>query len=144
MGGIHSTHGEKRNAYKIFVGNHKGEDQLEYKSVGGKLTLKWILNKLSMRFGIYMAQCSVQWPTTSSRNLSAFYRIQWFITVFSRVRHWSVSWASWIQSTTSHRITLIPISILSSSPKFVSSLHVFRLNLFTHFSSPICVLHSPR
>jgi hypothetical protein len=42
------------------------------------------------------------------------YRTQRFITVFTRTRHWSTSWARWIQSTTSRHISLRSILILSS------------------------------
>jgi hypothetical protein len=44
----------------------------------------------------------------------AFYITRRFITVFTRTRHWYLSWARWIQSTTSHRITVRCILILSS------------------------------
>jgi hypothetical protein len=35
-----------------------------------------------------------------------FYATRRFITVFTRASHWSISWARWIQSTPSHRISL--------------------------------------
>jgi len=43
----------------------------------------------------------------------AFYGTRRFITVFRTARHWSVSWARWIQSTPSH--TVFVRSILTSS-----------------------------
>jgi len=36
------------------------------------------------------------------KKFSAFYVSLRFITVFTRVRHWSITWAKWIQSTLSH------------------------------------------
>jgi len=44
----------------------------------------------------------------------AFYRAPRFITVFTRARHWPLSWASWIQFTLSQSISLRYIIILSS------------------------------
>jgi len=43
-----------------------------------------------------------------------FYGTQRFIIVFTRVRHWYLSWARWLQSTHSHPISLWSILILSS------------------------------
>jgi len=37
-----------------------------------------------------------------------------FITTFTRIHHWSLSWARWIQSISSDPITLTSILILSS------------------------------
>jgi hypothetical protein len=37
--------------------------------------------------------------------LPAFYGTRRFITAFKRARHWSLSWARWIQSTPSHTIS---------------------------------------
>jgi len=35
-----------------------------------------------------------------------FYEIRRFITVFTTVRHWTLSWARWIQSTPFHPVPL--------------------------------------
>jgi len=48
------------------------------------------------------------------KKLPAFYRTQWFITVFRRESNWTLSWARWIQTTASYPITLRYILILSS------------------------------
>jgi hypothetical protein len=45
----------------------------------------------------------------------AFYRTWRFVTVLTRSCHWSLSWARWIQSTSSHCISLRSV-ILSSYP----------------------------
>jgi hypothetical protein len=37
--------GEKRNAYRILVGNPNGKRPLEDKDVGGWTILKWILER---------------------------------------------------------------------------------------------------
>jgi hypothetical protein len=44
----------------------------------------------------------------------AFYGTRRFITVFTRACHWSLSWARWIQSTSSHTLSVRSIMILSS------------------------------
>jgi len=44
----------------------------------------------------------------------AFYGTRRFITLFTRSRYWSISWARCIQLTTSHPISLRSILILSS------------------------------
>jgi len=49
-----------------------------------------------------------------NKKFPAFYRTRRFITKFTRVRHWSLSWARWTQSTPCHPISLISILILSS------------------------------
>jgi hypothetical protein len=46
--------------------------------------------------------------------LLAFYGTQTFITLFTRVRHWTLPWARWIQFTPSHTVPLRPVLILSS------------------------------
>jgi len=40
------------------------------------------------------------------KKFPAFYGTRRFITVFTRARHWSESWARWIQSPTSYPIYL--------------------------------------
>jgi len=47
------------------------------------------------------------------KKLPTFYGSQMFITVFVTSRHWSLYWAIWIQSTTSHPISLRSVLILS-------------------------------
>jgi len=61
-----------------------------------------------------------------------------FITVFTRTRHQSLSWTSWVQFTPFHPISLKFNLILSShlclSLKVVSFLHVSSSETCTHFS----------
>jgi hypothetical protein len=40
-----STHGEKRNAYRVLVGEQEEIHHKEDLDVGGKIILKWILEK---------------------------------------------------------------------------------------------------
>jgi len=47
------------------------------------------------------------------KKFSTFYGTHMFVTMFTRARHWSLSWAGYIQSTTSHPLYLISILILS-------------------------------
>jgi len=44
-----------------------------------------------------------------------------FISVFTRTSHWAISWASWIQSTTSHLIYLI----------YFKTIHLYKLSSLT-------------
>jgi hypothetical protein len=48
------------------------------------------------------------------KNFPTFYGTRKFITVFTRVLYWYLSWARWIQSTPPHPISLRSIFILSS------------------------------
>jgi len=78
----------------------------------------------------------------------AFHRTIRFIIVFTRVRHWCLSWAKWIQSILFHPISLKFILILifpstSRSCKWSLLNQVFQPNYCTRFSSLQCVLHAP-
>jgi hypothetical protein len=80
------------------------------------------------------------------KNFEEFYWTRRFITVFTRVLHWSLSWARSIQSTVTHPITLRSILILSTylrlglpSSLFSSGFPNKILHLF--LSSPF-VLHA--
>jgi hypothetical protein len=72
---------------------------------------------------------------------AAFYGNRRFVTVFTRARHWSLSWARCIQSTPSHPISLRFILMLSFP--MVSSLRTFQPKLCIHLSSLPYVLHVP-
>jgi len=50
--------------------------------------------------------------TQPVKEIPSFYRIRRFITVLTTVRHWSPTWARWIQSTHSHPVSLRYILIL--------------------------------
>jgi len=55
---------------------------------------------------------SPSWEAShSATQISGTWR---FITVFTSAHHWSLSWARWIQSTTSHAISVRSIQIPSS------------------------------
>jgi hypothetical protein len=51
---------------------------------------------------------------TLSKNILLSYGIQRFITVFSQARHWTLSWASWMEFAPSISISLRSILMLSS------------------------------
>jgi hypothetical protein len=53
-------------------------------------------------------------PQAVTQFLLAFYGTPRFISVFTRVLNWFLSWARWIQSTTSHPVSPRSILILSS------------------------------
>jgi len=64
------------------------------------------------------------------------------INVFTTARHWSLSWARWIQftplqPTTSLRCVLMLSSHLRLVFRVVSSVQVFRPTFCKHFSSPM-------
>jgi hypothetical protein len=68
--------------------------------------------------------------------IPAFYGTRRFITVSTRARHWSLSWARWIQSTTSNLIFKVHMSIIFSStlgPPSGSLLQVLRPKLHINF-----------
>jgi hypothetical protein len=73
------------------------------------------------------------------KNFPAFYGTRRFNTVFTRVLHWSLSWAVWIQSTASYPISLR--SILIFVFPVVSFLLAFLPISYMHSSSPPFVLH---
>jgi hypothetical protein len=50
--------------------------------------------------------------THTAKKFPDFYGTRRFITVLTTARHWSLFWAWWIQSITSHAISLRPILIL--------------------------------
>jgi hypothetical protein len=55
-------------------------------------------------------------PTVAQplKNFPTFYGTRRFITLFARARHWSLSWARWIQSISPYPISRKPISVLFS------------------------------
>jgi len=73
----------------------------------------------------------------------AIYGARRFITVFTRARRWTLSWASWIRSTPSHSGSLRSIWMLSSSLRLFLPPHVFWPKVRKHSSSLQCVLHVP-
>jgi hypothetical protein len=56
-----------------------------------------------------------------SQKFPAFYRAQSLITVFTRTRHWTLSWATRIQSSSLHPAPLRSILMLSCYPPFNDS-----------------------
>jgi len=79
------------------------------------------------------------------KKFPAFYGTRWSTDVFTRPRHWTLSWARWIQSTSNHPISLKPIQTLyfqlSLGLPSGLSLQVFRPKIRMHFSSLPLVLH---
>jgi glucan phosphoethanolaminetransferase (alkaline phosphatase superfamily) len=76
----------------------------------------------------------------ASREITpAFYGTRKFINVFTAARHWSVSWARWIQSTFCHPVSLRCVLILSCYLLIcvanVCRYQVLRQKLRTHFSA---------
>jgi len=85
--------------------------------------------------------------TQPAKKFLAFYSTRRLTAVFTRAHHWSVSWARWIQSTTSHSISLRSIVILFShfhlGLQMISSIQVFQSKYCKHFSPLSFMLHAP-
>jgi hypothetical protein len=80
----------------------------------------------------------------SLKNLTIFYGIQSFITVFTWARHLSLSWARLIQSMPPHPISLRS-TLGPSPPTSMSSL--LSLSFWLYHRNPVCILlpsHSTR
>jgi hypothetical protein len=79
------------------------------------------------------------------KNFPAFYGTRSFITVLTRALHWSLYWATSIQSIPSHLISLRPILILSTHLRLGLPSGSFRLAFppisYMQSSSPPFVLH---
>jgi len=75
----------------------------------------------------------------------AFYGTRIFITVFTRASYSYLSWARWIQSTTSHTLSLRLILISSSHLRLCisSGLSTSGFQTISLCISPSCVLHAP-
>jgi hypothetical protein len=78
------------------------------------------------------------------------YRTWRFINVFTRTRHWIISWARWIQSTPKHpisfRFTLIYSCLQSglfASGFRIKILYAFFISLLFDHLILSCVLHEP-
>jgi hypothetical protein len=68
--------------------------------------------------------------------------IRRFWAVLRRAGHWTVSWASWIPSITSHSVCLKSTSV--EPPQDVSCLHVFKPEFYMPLSClPCCHLFRP-
>jgi hypothetical protein len=76
-----------------------------------------------------------------------FYGLRIFIAVFTRTRHWTLSWARWIQSTPFHLISVRSILMSSSHLRLDLAGGFFTAGFPTEtlygFSSLPCVLHAP-
>jgi len=72
------------------------------------------------------------------KKFPTYYGTRRFITVFTTARHWSLSWARWIQFILSHPIPLrfILISSCHLGTRVLSGLFltVFRLKFYMHLS----------
>jgi hypothetical protein len=79
------------------------------------------------------------------KNILLSYGTRRFITVFTKARHWTLSWASWIQFTPS--IPISPRSILMLSSPYawvfpvVSCLRASQPKPCKHLYPPPCVPH---
>jgi len=63
-----------------------------------------------------------------------------YIAVFTKGRHWLLSWARWVQSTPSQTVSLISSIIFW----YFSSIQIFQLNFHINFSYPrACYMTCP-
>jgi hypothetical protein len=65
------------------------------------------------------------------KNFQTFYDTRRFMTVFTRARHWSLSWVKLMKSIPPHPISLRSILLLSSHLRLVLLSGVFHSNLST-------------
>jgi hypothetical protein len=65
---------------------------------------------------------------------SIYYWARRFIIVFKKARHWTLSWSRWVNSSSSHPMSLRPILILSSHLR-----HVSKVVPFVQVSDTNCV-----
>jgi hypothetical protein len=73
------------------------------------------------------------WEAASRSATEEFFNILWnqkLITVFTKTRHWSLSWTRWIQSILPH-----PISLIFHPPTFRSSYR--SLSLWVSHQNPV-------
>jgi hypothetical protein len=78
------------------------------------------------------------------QKISCFlYRNRSFITLFTKARHWTLSWASWVQFAPSISVSLRSILMLSSHlrPGFPSGLLPLGLTAKTLWTPLPCVPH---
>jgi len=80
------------------------------------------------------------------KNFPAFCGTRRFVTVFTRTRHWSLSWATWIQSLPLQPVDIISVLILSSRLCHGLSSGLFPSDIATKILSTskflTCVLHA--
>jgi hypothetical protein len=76
------------------------------------------------------------------KNFPAFYGTRRFITMFTRALHWSLSWATSIQSIPSHPISLRSISILFTHLRLGFPSGRFPSGFPTNLSHS-CYIHCP-
>jgi len=91
-------------------------------------------NQPTMRSRVLLDKLIVTQPV---KKLPTFYGTWMSITVFTRVRHWPLSWARWIQSTTSHPISLRSLLILYFHVRLGLSIGLFH----SGFSTKIYTFH---
>jgi hypothetical protein len=73
------------------------------------------------------------------KNFSAIYETRRFITAFTRALHWSISWASLIQSIPSY-LSKIHFNIVDSPTSWFSQ---WSLSFWIYQQYPICILFAP-
>jgi hypothetical protein len=86
---------------------------------------------------------------SAGQEIPAFYGNRRFINVFTRTRHWIISWISWLQTIPKSPISLRSILIVSSHIRLglvkwsSHPVKIFRLMFCMHSSSLPCLLHVP-
>jgi hypothetical protein len=111
--------------------------------ISEKIVLFKILTNSLTNYLINSIELSPSWESPVAellRNFKKFYWTRRFITVFTGVRHWSVSWARWTQLILPHPISLRSILILFShirlglpSGLFLSGLPIINLHALSFF-----------
>jgi hypothetical protein len=71
---------------------------------------------------------------STNQDVPRFYVTITFITVFTITHHWTISWATWIQSTRSHSEPLRSMLILLSRPQLYLTIGFFPHPITEHES----------
>jgi len=131
---VTTTHFEMLSI-RLFSPSHSRRNNLQMNYLTNQLTTwsRALLQKLTV---IHLV-----------KKFPVFYGNRSVITVFTRIRHWNLSWARLIQSTTSHftslRFILYYPPICTQVSQVASSLQLFQPQFRMDFSSLPCVLYSP-
>jgi hypothetical protein len=92
-------------------------------------------NSLSTWSRVLLYKLSV---THMIKKFSSFYGTRRFVTVFTRVLHWTLSWVKWIQSTPSYPIFSIHFNIILP---FMSRYTEWSLHFRYSSQSSVCIFH---
>jgi hypothetical protein len=91
--------------WNLPANQHSGQIMAKQTNVYTDFTAE---NPLKFSNMLWLTPCSGVWfeKPTIAIEIPFFYGTRMFITLFTKARYWSLSWASWIHATTSYPIPL--------------------------------------